>query len=122
MDDVIERFGLRAGLGGQFPAINVYDTGEDVLVAVEAPGKKKEDKTVEIREQVLTLSGSRPAAQPEGATLLRKECPHGEFMRAISLPAAVSGDGSEAKFKDGVLSVRLHKTEAAKPRAIAIQA
>lgn len=122
MDDVFERFGLGLGVGSSFPAVNLYDSGDDILAAVEAPGVKKEDIGVELREQVLTVTGSRPASRSEGATLLRRERPHGDFMRAVTLPVPVQSDKIEARFKDGILSVKMPKSEAAKPRAIAIQA
>lgn len=122
MDDVFERFGLGLGAGGSFPAVNLYDAGDDILVAVEAPGVKKEDIGVELREQILTVTGSRPDPRPEGSALLRRERPHGEFMRVLSLPVPVQSDRIEARFKDGILSVRMPKSEAAKPRSIAIQA
>lgn len=120
LDDVFERFG--PGMGGTFPAVNLYDTGEDIVLAVEAPGVKKEDLGVELREQVLTLTGSRQPSGTEGAALLRGESPYGDFTRIVRIPVQVQSERIEAKFKDGILSVRMPKSEAAKPRSIAIQA
>lgn len=120
LDEVFQRFGPGNRLA--FPAVNVRDAGDDILVAVEAPGVKKEAIKAELRDRVLTLSGSRQDDAPKDASLLRKETPSGEFVRALTLPVPVDGDRIEARYKDGILTLRMPKAESARPRSIAITA
>jgi HSP20 family protein len=122
MDDLFSRFGVSSGLAGAFPAINIYDEGESFIVAVEAPGVSKENLSVEVRENILSINGKREEAAPEGAVALREECPSGEFQRSLRLPSRVRNDSAEAHFKDGILLIKIPKTEEAKPRQIAINA
>jgi HSP20 family protein len=120
MDDVFGRISLGAGAG--FPAMNIYDQGEEVLVAVQAPGVKKEDFQVELRENNLTVTGRRNAPEYSDANVLREECDYGEFKRSLRIPAKVQHDKIEANLKNGILLVRLPKSEEAKPKHIAINA
>jgi HSP20 family protein len=83
---------------------------------------KKEAIKAELRDRVLTLSGSRQDDAPKDASLLRKESPSGEFVRALTLPVPVEGDKIEAHFKDGILTLRMPKAESARSRSIAITA
>lgn len=122
MDDMFHRYGMATGGRGAFPASNVYDTGDEILVAVEAPGVKKDQLKIELRERVLTLTGVRQEEEPQGGTLLRDERPVGDFLRAFSIPAQVQSDRIQAQFKDGILTIHLPKTEESKPKSIAIEA
>jgi HSP20 family protein len=121
IDDVFGRFGFSPSLG-VFPPLNIYDEDGRFLVAARLPGLKKESLNVEVRENVLTIAGAREPSAPEGAEVLRQECAAGEFRRNLRLPASVKNDAAEARFKDGILLVTIPKSEAAKPRQIAISA
>jgi HSP20 family protein len=120
MDDVFGRMGLGAGAG--FPAMNVYDGKDDVLVTVQAPGVKKEDLNIELRENTLTVSANRPAPQYQNANVLREECAYGEFKRSLRIDTRVQNDKIEAQLKNGILLVRMPKSDEAKPKQITIQA
>lgn len=70
----------------------------------------------------LTISGERPAPKLENAVWVRQERPHGRFTRSATLPMMVDADKVEARYEDGVLKLVLPKSEAAKPRKIAVSA
>lgn len=122
MDDLFERFGFPPGIGVAFPAMNLYDQGEEILVAVEVPGVPKDRLRVDLRENVLTLSGSRDPAPYENASPLREETPAGTFTKSLRLPVKVAAEKVEAQYKDGILLIRMAKSEESKPKQIAIQA
>jgi HSP20 family protein len=122
MDELFERFGFSPGGGVAFPAVNLYDQGEDILVAVEVPGVPKDRLQVDLRENVLTLSGTRDPAPYENASPLREETPSGTFTKSLRLPAKVASDKVEAQYRNGILLIRCPKSEESRPKQIAIQA
>jgi HSP20 family protein len=120
MDAVFGRIGVGGGSG--FPAMNVYDQGEEVLVAVQVPGVKKEDLNVELRENTLTVSGNRKAPEYPDANVLREECAYAEFKRSLRIQSKVQHDKIEANLRNGILLVRMPKSEETKPKHVAINA
>jgi|GEM_PF-3077723 len=88
VEDVFGRFSLVSGLGAGFPALNLYDMEDNIVVAVEAPGLSKEDLTVEVRENVLTISGKRGMTDFGDAAVLREERFAGEFRRTLRITAS----------------------------------
>jgi HSP20 family protein len=122
MDDLFGRIGYTPSFTSAFPPVNLYDQGDEILVAAEVPGVPKEKLTVDLRENVLTLSGTRERASYPNASPLREETPSGEFSKSIRLPVRVAPDKVEATCKNGILHIRLAKSEESKPKQIAIQA
>lgn len=122
MDELFERFGMTPGSSLAFPAVNLYDKGEELVVAVEVPGVPRDRLQVDLRENVLTLSGSREAAPYQNASALRQETPSGTFSKTLRLPAKVDADKVEAQYKEGILLIRMPKSEESKPKQIAIHA
>lgn len=122
MDDLFGRIGLTPSFVSGFPAVNFYDQGDDILLAVEIPGVPKDKLNVDLRDNVLTLSGTRERAPYPNASALREETPSGTFTKTLRLPAKVAPDKVEAQSKNGILHIRLSKSEESKPRQIAIQA
>jgi HSP20 family protein len=106
-----------------FPAMNVWTGEEGALVTVELPGVNPEDLDVSVVRNVLTLSGNREVVKvPEGARFHRHERRHGQFSRTFQLPFTVASDRVEATFKNGVLEIRLPRTEQEKPKKISVSA
>ena len=129
MDEVFSDFGLtdiRSAPRGTFPMVNVGSTDDALRVYVFAPGLRPEDLEVSIENNVLTLRGRRDtrsvADGAETATWYRRERPGGEFVRAISLPEGLDADAAEAHFRNGVVEIRLPKSEALQPRRIEVKA
>ena len=103
------------------PPIDVYETRDDLVVAVELPGVREKDIHLSMTGDVLTLSGQRGiAAEAREENYHRIERWYGTFERHVQLPIPVQGDKIRASYKDGVLEIRLPKLEEAKPREIKI--
>lgn len=105
-----------------FPAVNVFANADEVLVTAELPGLKQEDVNLSLMNNSLTIEGTRKqTANQEGQSVHRRERIAGEFSRTIEIPCAVDADKIAASLKNGVLTVRLPRSEADKPKNIQIQ-
>ncbi len=105
------------------PPVDIYETADNFEIMVELPGVKKEDLTLEVKENTLTLRGERRQAKDakeEGVH--RVERVYGSFLRSFTLPSNIRTDDVKAGFQDGVLTIVLPKAEEAKPRQIRIAA
>lgn len=113
------------GLAGEVsPAMDIYEEGGDIILKAEIPGMKKEEIHVDINEKSVTISGEkRKEEKTERRDYLHLERTYGSFMRTFALPAEVRTDKVRATFKDGVLELRMPKTEeaASRTRKIAIE-
>lgn len=106
--------------GRSFPALNSWEDGDAAYVEAELPGLGMGDIEVLVSGNDVTINGRRTIASPEGATWHRRERSHGEFSRMVTLPWAVDADKVEAKFRDGVLTVTLPKSETHKPKRVKV--
>ena len=113
--------GIRAVPRGTFPPINVGATAERVDVYVFAAGLDSRSIDVSIQQNLLTVSGSRKLTPNPEAEYYRRERYDGEFRRVIALPEDVDPDRVEAKYRDGVLQVTVHRRQPARPRQIEIR-
>ena len=105
------------------PFVDIYETADEVVVHAELPGMNREDIELTMEKGVLTLSGQRQANNDAPAdSYLRLERRYGRFVRSFALPGVVDHDNIKAEYANGVLTVRLPKLEAAKPRRIEIAA
>jgi HSP20 family protein len=92
------------------------------VVHAELPGVKKEDISIGVRGNVLTLRGQRSVEEEVNEeNYYRKEINFGSFQRSFNLLETVKPDQVEADFKDGVLKIEIHKPEETKPRRITIR-
>ncbi len=105
---------------GWTPSLDLTEDEEHLIVELEAAGLKKEDFEISLHGDALTVSGERRAPADEGESF-RSERFFGKFSRSLELPMAVTPDGVSATYADGVLTVRLPKAEASKPRKIDVQ-
>jgi HSP20 family protein len=106
-------------LSGWTPALDIHEDKDSFIVQAELPGMKREDIEVSLHDGALSISGERKAEkQYEAAEVYRTERFLGKFQRTISLPVPVAADKVKAQYQDGVLTVTLPKTEAAKPKQI----
>ena len=125
-DDLIERFFGSERLdwfsGRVFsPAVDVTETENEVLVKAELPGMDQKDIEVSLVGDVLTIKGEKKEEKEEkGENVHRIERSYGSFSRSFSLPCEVKSEAVEAKFKDGVLSLKLPKAEISKKKSIKI--
>lgn len=114
---------LRKELEPQVPVIEVYEEKDDLVVKAELPGMEKENLDVKISEGVLTIRGER---KEEEETREKgnyySERYYGAFTRSIDIPRDLETEKATAKFKKGVLELRIPKTEEAKKtRKVAIE-
>jgi HSP20 family protein len=104
------------------PAIDIYETKDDLVVSAELPGVKEQDIHLSIVGDVLSLRGQRMADQQvRDEQYHRIERWSGSFERHIQLPIPVQPDRVRASYRDGVLEIRLPKVEEVKPREIKIE-
>ncbi len=104
-----------------YPALDIEEKKADLMITVELPGMKKEDIKVTMHGDVLTISGERKFEKEEKDTHFHRiERSYGKFQRSIKLPVEVNIDKIEAKYKDGILHIKLPKSEKAKTKEISI--
>jgi len=110
-------------VGGGWPAVDLYEDRDKLIVKIEVPGMNKDDIDISLHDGVLAISGERKAEEKYAkAETHRFERFIGRFSRALSLPVAVQADKTSANYQDGVLTITLPKAEEAKPKQIQVQA
>jgi HSP20 family protein len=104
------------------PATDVIETDKEIVLKAELPGVKKEDVSVEIEGDTLTIKGERKEEKEEkGKKIHRVERFYGSFMRSFTLPENVDAKAIAAEMKDGVLEVHLPKTAAPERKATKVE-
>lgn len=104
------------------PSVDLYEEANDVVVKAEMPGMRKEDIEISLTGDTLTLKGEKKSEEDVKEEAYRyRERSRGAFTRIITLPCEVKGDQVKASFKDGVLEMRLPKTEEAKRKTISVK-
>jgi HSP20 family protein len=103
------------------PAVDMYETKDDLVVAAELPGLNEKDIHLSITGDVLTLRGERGWNQEvKQESYYRGERWFGKFERSVPLPISVQADKVRASYRDGVLTVKLPKAEEIRAREIKI--
>ena len=101
--------------------LDVQEDGNQLVLTVDLPGVRREDIQISFDDNVLTLAAERKAASDVKAeTFVRRERFLGRFERRLTVRTPINADGIKAAYRDGVLSVILPKTEAAKPKQISV--
>ena len=109
-------------MGSWMPAVDIYETAEQVVIRVDLPGVDQQGIDLRIENGTLMLRGERKFAAGENREdFLRIERTYGAFQRTFRLPATVDQGQVQANHKHGVLEVVLTKNESAKPQAIRIE-
>jgi len=103
------------------PTVDIYETDEAIILKAELPGIKKEDVSVEVKDNILTLKGERIEDKEimEGSYFRKERC-FGTFSRTFNLQHRVQPDKIKAKFKDGILEIEIPKPEEEKPKQITV--
>jgi HSP20 family protein len=111
------------GPHGAVPALNIWEDEAAFYVESDLPDVSPDKLEVTVKEgNQLSLSGERKPSEPANAVWHRQERFAGTFTRDLTLPAPVDADKVEARFEHGVLKLTLPKSEAARPRKIAVKA
>jgi len=119
-----DAFTRPVGLSGfsAIPAIDMYQTSDEVVVKAALPGLKPEDVQISVTADVLTLRGEvKEEKEEKDATYHVREQRYGSFERAVMLPTDVQTEKARAEFENGILTITLPKAEAVKPKNITIK-
>lgn len=110
------------GMMMRMPAVDVYEEKDEVVIKAEIPGLSKEDISVQVTDSTLTIKGEKKREEEiNEQDYYSCERLFGAFTRAVDLPCEVKADQVKASFKNGVLEVRMPKTEEAKKKAITVK-
>ena len=108
--------------GAWAPRVDILEGETHYVIQADLPGVSKKDVQVKVENGVLYITGERKYQEPSDAMkLLRTERPFGTFLRTFTFPEDADADRVDAEFRDGLLTLRLHKQEAARPRQIEIR-
>lgn len=103
------------------PSVDIFDAGNELVVRADLPGLEKKDVDINITNNILTISGERKKEQKvEKGSYYTCERTHGSFYRRFDLPAGIDVDKVKAHMENGVLEVRLPKTEESESKRISI--
>src|SRR5215831_20656518 len=104
------------------PSVDIYENENELVLEADLPDVKLEDIEVRVENQTLTLKGERKFEEDQSVRgYHRIERSYGTFTRSFTVPTTVDSDKVSAEFKNGVLTVKLPKKEAAKPRQVKIE-
>ena len=112
-------FGGMQNVGTNVPAVNIKETDTDFSLELAVPGKNKDDFSIEIDHNVLTISSETKTEneqKSENGRYTRKEFSYSSFRRAFTLPDSINSEAINATYENGVLNVVLPKKEEALPK------
>ena len=110
------------GMMMRMPAVDVFEEKDNVVIKAEIPGLSKEDISLQVTDSTVTIKGEKKREEEvKEDNYYRCERSFGSFTRAVALPCDVKADQVKASFKNGVLAVRMPKTEEAKRKAITVK-
>jgi HSP20 family protein len=104
------------------PSVDIFEDKSDVVVKVELPGIKKEDIDVTLTEDTITISGEKKMEEEvKKKDYYRCESSYGSFVRTFTLPSEVQTGKAKTKMKDGILEIRIPKTDEAKKKEVKVK-
>ena len=109
--------------GWSAPAIDMYQTDDEIVVKASLPGVKADEVQINITGEILTLKGeTKQVDEKKEQAWHMREQRWGTFERSIALPTEVVADNARAEFENGILTITLPKAEEVKPKIINIKA
>jgi len=103
------------------PAVDIFETDAGLVINAELPGVKKENVSVELKDNILTIKGERWADRKiDEQMYYRKERCFGTFQRSFTLRETVQPDRIKARFKDGILEIEIPTVKQEEPRKISV--
>lgn len=103
----------------EYPYVKMYETGDALEIHAIVPGVTAADLNIQLVDNSLVIEGEKKD-DTTGEPYIRREREFGRFSKAIKLPYRVKTDAIKAELKNGILIVKLEKSEDAKPKRIAI--
>ena len=122
-DDAFTRpLSLRDGWSASAPAIDMYQTNDEIIVKAAVPGMKADDVQINVTGELLTIKGEMKEQEEkkEKAWHIREQR-WGSFERSVALPTVVVADKAKAEFENGILTVTLPKAEEVEPKTITVK-
>ena len=108
---------------GRVPALDVYQTTNEVVVKASLPGVKPDDVEINIADDTLTIKGETKVEQEiKREDYLFQERRYGAFSRSTVLPGGLKTEKAEAAIEDGILTITIPKAEEAKPETVKVKA
>ena len=104
------------------PAVDIFETERDITLILDMPGVKKDNITIDLNENILTLSGDVKPFEGADENDILVEFEVGKFWRQFTIPEVIEQSKINAEHKDGVLRLTLPKVEKAQPRKITVKA
>ena len=101
---------------GAYPKVNVYEYDDKIGIVAEIPGLDKKNVSVDVEDQVLTISGDKHGLDDSGGKCITRELKQSSFKRSFNLGEHLDGDSVSANFKDGMLSISVPKKEPEQPK------
>lgn len=109
--------------GWSAPAIDMYQTNDEVVVKAALPGIKADDVQINVTGDVLTIKGEmKQEDEKKERSWHIREQRYGSFEHSVVLPTNVVADKAKADFENGILTITLPKTEDVRPRTITVKA
>jgi len=103
------------------PAVDIFETEDRITLLADMPGVKAKDLRIDLRENVLTLTGHVDNPESPGETNVLREYASGTYFRQFTLSEVIDQSKIDAKLSEGVLHLELPKLEQAKPRQITVK-
>jgi HSP20 family protein len=104
-----------------YPQFNVWEDSNGLLMTSELPGVEPEDLDIVATNDTLTVKGNKKNfALSDKDSYLKRELSYGSFSRSIKLPYRIDADRVEAKLRNGILNITLHRPDAEKPKNIQV--
>jgi len=120
LDTLWEPFSFEP-FAGEIAPVDLKETDKEYTLKVELPGLEKDDLKISLDQNVLTISGEKKEEEmKEDESFHRKEIRHGWFERSFNLPGNIDESRIKAKMKNGILTIRIPKTEPASAKRIPI--
>lgn len=112
IQDFVERVVPLEDKGHDFtPACDIIESGEEYKILLDLPGLSKKEINIALKDQVLTIKGERAEELDEGESYRRQERTSGVFSRSFALPENVNTAETDARFRNGVLTVSMPKSD-----------
>lgn len=111
----------QASLRAWSPAVDISEDGNEIVVKADLPGVKQDDIDIELTGETLTIRGERKFEDTQRKdNYVRVERAYGSFQRAFNIGVPIQADKVSASFRDGILELRLPKSEETKPKKIQV--
>src|SRR5262252_1178233 len=120
-NEAFDRSSGEANLTSWAPPVDIYETGQELVVKADLPDVKPEDLDIRVENHLLTIRGERKFEKKvDENNYLRVERSYGSFSRSFSLANTVNPEAIKAEHKNGMLTLTIPKREEAKPKQIKV--